>query len=329
VSEPQCVIVDLTQAHKRDNERDVSLMAIDQYFREVRWTPDLTREEEAQLIEWVRRGLVECRQPVPNQRWLQRAAQARARLVAGYQRLIVSIANDYCEVGSRCGLELLDLVNEGSMGLLAVLERLDEYGLLEERSLARLASTCIRGRLLHVLRDAGLVRLHWRAQERVKALEQVEYRLFLAFGREPTYQEIASEMGVSVEQVCEVRGWLWCWRVTSMDALFDGVETDGSPDACLDLVSVFGGGSANDDVRWTQLVEVVQRAMAKVLTPRQREILGLRYGLGQEVSEVCTQEEAAVRLGVSGRFVRRCEGEAKERLQAVLAPYAKGSGVAA
>ena len=88
-------------AHEQDHNRTVSLLAQDQYMREVRWMTLADRQEEAQCIERIKRGLYERKQPVPNQWRLQLAAHARARLVETYQPLIIHLAKVVCPVPER------------------------------------------------------------------------------------------------------------------------------------------------------------------------------------------------------------------------------------
>src|SRR5215472_7175053 len=100
----------------KNDDRDVSLMALDQYMRAVRWTEPLAEEEEATLLRRVERGKQERLAPCPNQWVLSLARHARDRLVEGYQPLVIAVAK-------RClwrfeSMELLDLVQEGNIGLL-------------------------------------------------------------------------------------------------------------------------------------------------------------------------------------------------------------------
>src|SRR5205823_14580837 len=94
-------------------EQDVSLMALDQYIRQVRWLEPLTPEEEAQLIARIERGKQERGQPQPNAWRLSLAQAARERLIEGYLPWVIHLAKGY--VSRARGLELLDLVQEGNL----------------------------------------------------------------------------------------------------------------------------------------------------------------------------------------------------------------------
>ncbi len=161
-------------AHEQDQNRAVSLLAQDQYMREVRWMTLADRAEEAQCIERIKRGLYERKQPVPNQWRLQLAKHARTRLVESYQPVIVHLATF---VGYECSTSftMLDLVNEGSIGLMTLLDRLDAYEDIDGASLNALAFAHIRGAMLNALRDRnGIVRISERTRALVKQLEHVD-----------------------------------------------------------------------------------------------------------------------------------------------------------
>src|SRR6266567_7154782 len=104
-------------------EQDVSLMALDQYIRQVRWLEPLTTEEEAQLLARIERGKHEKRQPQPNAWRLFLAQAARERLVEGYLPWVIHLAKEY--VSRARGMQLLDLLQEGNVGLLHAIEHND------------------------------------------------------------------------------------------------------------------------------------------------------------------------------------------------------------
>ncbi len=105
----------MTKKKHDQNDQDVSLMAHDQYMHVVRWTPPLPTEEEVVLFQLIERGKAEYMQSSPDQQILQEAQQARDRLVAGFQGFVIHIAKQYCRYAR--GLELLDLIQEGNLGV--------------------------------------------------------------------------------------------------------------------------------------------------------------------------------------------------------------------
>src|SRR6266516_5142017 len=125
----------------------VSLLAHDQYVRELAWMEELTEEEELQCLQRVRRGRLERGQPVPNQWVLSLAKHARDRLIEGYQPMVFRLAQ---RVRRRLqsSIESLDLVNEGNICLMRVLDELD---ILNDGAFRALAIEYSRGALFCAL----------------------------------------------------------------------------------------------------------------------------------------------------------------------------------
>src|SRR5437016_8960153 len=110
----------MSKKKKQDqDDRGVSLLAIDQYMRLVKQIPRLSSEEETYLFEWVEQGRAEQVQPLPDKHILERARLARDRLVLGYQHFVIYTAKKYRR--SCYSMELLDLISEGNLGLLRAL----------------------------------------------------------------------------------------------------------------------------------------------------------------------------------------------------------------
>lgn len=315
------------KAHAHDGERDVSLLAADQYFRELRWTSPLVPDEEMQLVALVKQGIVERRKAAPDARRLQLAADARARLVEAYQPLVVSIANGYGGFCRLQGLDVMDLVNEGNVGLLLVLDRLDTYDTLTQ-PLVRPIALLARSYILDALRESRLVCMHWRVWQQVKGLSQAEHRLIQVLGRDPTYQELAVEVGVSVEEVCEVVQWRHCRNMVSLDALLEGKETEATPDECLDVVSVFASGESASGVateRQRTLCELVWQAV-QALPPQEQRMIRWHYGLDEDATGECSMKEIAACLGCPEETARSAEKHGRKRLAQMLQVEKRPSG---
>src|SRR5215470_16176266 len=105
------------EAQEQDgDDRDISLLAEDQYFRQVRWSEPMPREEEATLFRRVQRGRLERVKPCPNQWVLSLAKHACDRLVEGFQPLVIHIAQRYVRLGRN--LDVMDAIQAGNLGLL-------------------------------------------------------------------------------------------------------------------------------------------------------------------------------------------------------------------
>src|SRR6266702_1355915 len=137
------------------DDQDVSLMALDQYIRQVRWLEPLTQEEEAQLLARIERGKYERRQLQPNAWRLSLAQAALERLVEGYLPWVIHLAKGF--VSRARSMQLLDLIQEGNQGLLQAIEHND---VSKGYPLRALVTAYVRGAILDALRERdGLVRI--------------------------------------------------------------------------------------------------------------------------------------------------------------------------
>lgn len=299
-------------AHKQDANRDVPLLAKDQYLRELRWMSLADREEQAQLVELIKQGFVERSQPVPDEGRLHQAQQARSRLVEAYQPVIVRLARGF----ARCSTSYdeMDFANEGSIGLMTLLDKLDAYGALAGASFHVMALAYIRGAMIAALRDRnGIVRLSKPTYALLKQLEQVEQDLFQAFGREPTYHDVAQAMGLPFAKVVELHEYRRRRLVESLE----GLLVEGDAEECLNFVSVFEGQA--DETCHTEIREALHVAIATVLTTKQRNVVQLRYGFDEGPCKLRSHNDVAAILGLGFTSVYETDRRAKGRLGQVLA----------
>jgi RNA polymerase sigma factor (sigma-70 family) len=295
-----------------DEDSHVSLMALDQYMRQLKGTCPLTDEEEKRLVLCVERGRAEASQAWPDRQVLEEAKQARDRLIEGFLRLVVCIARQY--VGVCRGMDLLDVVQEGNEGLLKAIDR---HGSGKGYPLVAFVSRYVRGAILTALyRRDGMVRIDGVTLQSLRQLRLAESRLVVALGREPHIQEIASEMGIGVEKVVDLLEVRERKQVASLQGILAQTRDE---DECH-FVSLFADAVAADTARQQKLEEMLQDALEKVLTQRQREVVQLRYGLEADNQRGRSQQEVAARLGVTREGVRNIEHSAKGRLSALLRP---------
>src|SRR5438132_14128122 len=173
--------------HDDQDNQDVSLMAYDQYLCLVHWTPRLSDEEILQLLQRIAQGKVEQRKACPDSWVLAQAKEARDHLVVGLQRLVMSIAQ-------RCHLryqrvELLDLIQEGNIGLLKAIERHQPE---RDREFIGFASVFIRKALwLASLERSELIRLPENISRVISKAYKVERQLVATLGRDPLPAEVA------------------------------------------------------------------------------------------------------------------------------------------
>jgi len=251
--------------HQTPDDRDVSLLALDQYLRQLRSMCPLTEEEEKRLVLCVERGKVEAFEVWPDKGVLEEANQARDRLIEGFLRLVVCIARQY--VGVCRGMDLLDLIQEGNEALLKAIER-HQSG--KGSPLVAFVSRYVRGAMLMALyRRDGMVRIDGVTLQALRQLRLAEDRLVAALGREPHLREIASEMGVGVDKVLD----LLEVRERKQVASLQGILAEERDEDEYRFVSLFANEVAAERARQQDLEDVVQEAFETALTARQREVV--------------------------------------------------------
>src|SRR2546429_6407300 len=301
-------------AMSTQEEQDVSLMALDQYIRQVRWLESLTQEEEAQLLARIERGKYEKRQPQPNAWRLSLAHAARERLVEGYLPWVIHLAKEF--VSRARGMQLLDLIQEGNLGLLAAIEHND---VSKGYPLRALVTAYVRGAILDALRERdGMVRIPDRTVRQLRLLRKAQRALLHTLRREATYAELAAHMQLSVEKVCELVCYQERQEVASLEALVQARASEEEPA----FVSAFAATAEQMHVQpWSELIE---QAMQTMLTERQRTLVQLRYGFGEDGGSIRTQKEVAELAGIAWITVLRDERRVRAVLHEALAGMETG-----
>ena len=260
-----------------------SFSALQQYLRQVKWTPRLTEEEEAQLLQ----------QPG--------CEQARARLVEGYQPMVLGMAKRYQRQVRE--MELMDLVQEGNEGLLRALQGYD--GSLGEASFRTWAFAWIRGMMYRALLREGAIRLPQRKAEAIRQMDAISDDLHCLLGRQPTVTEMAWEMGVSERDLYELMV-LQARRVVSLDV---PVDEDGEV-ALAETIE-------DSTVAGVDEAIASPEDLLRYVTEQQRAVLLVRYGFGD--GQPCTQAETARLLGMKFSKVQELDRRARIRLRRALA----------
>jgi RNA polymerase primary sigma factor len=227
--------------------------------------------------------------------------EAKKKLIESNLRLVMSITRNY----TKAGVPLLDLIQEGNLGLIRAVEKFD-YKL--GYKLSTYATWWIRQAVTRALADQGrTIRLPVHVADQVRRLMRARRQLAQKLNREPTMEEITKESGFTEKRVQEL-----------LDLVEDPVslETpvgDGESmyaDLIEDIHSERPDESTSQKLRRTELGEALLR-----LNPRMRRVLSLRFGLDGEPPQ--TLEEVGAGLGITRERVRQLESRALRELRAV------------
>ena len=227
--------------------------------------------------------------------------EAKKKLIESNLRLVMSITRNY----TKAGVPLLDLIQEGNLGLIRAVEKFD-YKL--GYKLSTYATWWIRQAVTRALADQGrTIRLPVHVADQVRRLMRARRQLAQKFNREPTQEELAKESGFTPQRVQEL-----------LDLVEDPVslETpvgDGESmyaDLIEDVHSERPDETTSAKLRRKELAEALLR-----LDPRMRRVLALRFGLDGETPQ--TLEEVGVGLGITRERVRQLESRALRELRTV------------
>lgn len=279
------VITDLT------DDLDGSLRM---YLREISRYPLLAAEEEARLAQRIERARRERLrvEALVNRHLLEDGRIAQQSLVEANLRLVVSIAKKYVSYG----VSLLDLIQEGNLGLLRAVEKFDST---RGNRFSTYATWWIRQAMTRAIACYGrTIRLPVYMTERINSIYCAHYRLLLTLGREPTSMEIGKELGMSAEQVDEAVSS--SQKPASLEAL-PREEEETSFEEFLDDPAMTDPADA---VCRQFLKRYIEEAM-ECLNEREYRVLYLRYGLGDGRSR--TLREVGEALGVSRERIRQIE----------------------
>lgn len=272
---------------KRRNSSGEELDATRLYLQEIGYVPLLTAEEEVHYARLAQSG----------------SPEARRRMIESNLRLVVKIARRYMNRG----LPLLDLIEEGNLGLIRAVEKFDpERGF----RFSTYATWWIRQTVERaVMSQTRTIRLPIHVVKEIGSYLRASRRLNQELDHEPSAEEIAGMMSCGVREVERLSGLNE--RIGSVDVpvtpgsdrmVVDAIADDSSPDPAALL--------ADENLR-ACLDQWLER-----LTPKQREVVERRFGLHERASE--TLEEVGRALGVTRERVRQIQMEAIRRLREIL-----------
>ncbi len=254
------------------------------YLKEIGKIPLLTAEEEVELAKRVFEG----------------DETAKKRMVEANLRLVVSVAKHY--LGR--GMQLLDLIQEGNMGLLKAVEKFDHT---KGYKFSTYATWWIRQSITRAVADqARTIRIPVHMVETINRVSRTARALVQELGREPTLSEISEQLGIPVEKIAEVMKI--AQDPVSLETPVGEEDDSHLGDFIPDSDVTEPAESASYNMLRQQLSEVMQ-----TLSPRECKVLRLRFGL--EDGRAHTLEEVGREFDVTRERVRQIEAKALRKLR--------------
>jgi RNA polymerase primary sigma factor len=261
-----------------------SLDSLRLYLRSIGRVPLLSAEEEVALAKRIERGDIAAKQ----------------HMVEANLRLVVSIAKGY--VGR--GLTLLDLIQEGSLGLIRAVEKFDYR---RGYKFSTYATWWIRQAVTRSLADKGrTIRIPVHMVERLNKLVHAERRMIQQLGREPTAAELAGELECSVREVRDIM------RITQQPISLEKPVGEEDDSALADFVEDVSAESPFEIASEALRRENVLRVLA-CLPRREREVIEMRYGIVG--GRARTLEEVGRAFNITRERVRQIENRTLKKLQ--------------
>jgi RNA polymerase primary sigma factor len=280
------------------------------YFSQVGGVPLLTREEEAELAKRIERGK-EARDELAHgpvsperraelERLIEDGMAARTHLILANSRLVISVAKKH--VGR--GVPLLDLIQEGHIGLMRAVKKFDYT---RGHKFSTYATWWIRQAITRAVADHGrTIRVPVHMGDQINKMLRARHRLTQEYGRDPTIEELAKVLDVmpsKVESMIKVAR-----RPISLEKPIDEDE-----DAIIeDFIEDEETPAPEEMTIQDLMVDNVQRIL-ETLPPREARVLRLRYGLPDK--PVHTLKEVGEKMGITRERVRQIEAQALRRLR--------------
>ncbi|HXR46731.1 MAG TPA: sigma-70 family RNA polymerase sigma factor [Candidatus Limnocylindrales bacterium] len=257
------------------------------YLREIGQVKLLTPQEEIALAKRIRRG---------DQR-------AREQMIKANLRLVVKIARDY----EGMGLPLLDLINEGNIGLMKGVERFDPR---KGAKLSTYASWWIKQSIKRALANqAKTIRLPVHVVDKVAHIRRAEVKLRETFDRDPTDEELAHELDLDPRRIRQYR------QASRAPVSLDAPIGDDASERVSEIVADPNAAAPFDRLVQETDTELVREVLG-ILDQRENKILAMRFGLKDGTQR--TLEEVGAHLGVTRERIRQIQDQALKKLRAKM-----------
>jgi RNA polymerase primary sigma factor len=282
--QPALAEEDTKAAPKLDLTVEPSLDSLRLYLREIGKVPLLTADQEVYLAKRIERGDM----------------FAKTQMIEANLRLVVSIAKGY--LGR--GLSFLDLIQEGSLGLIRAVEKFDYR---KGYKFSTYATWWIRQAVTRAIADkARTIRIPVHMVEKLNKVVHIERQLVQRLGREPGPDEIAEELEMTTEEVREIL------RMAQLPVSLEKPIGEEEESSLGDFVPDEQAESPFDTASLSLRREDVEMALS-ALPERERKVIELRFGLSGE--QPCTLEEVGRAFGVTRERIRQIENNTLKKLE--------------
>ena len=276
-----------TQAKKKKSIRLETFDNVQMYLREIGRIALLTAQEEVKLAK-----LIE-----------QDDEEARQKLTQANLRLVVSIAKRY--VGRSHNLSLLDLIQEGNIGLFKAVEKFDYH---RGYKFSTYATWWIRQAITRALADQSrTIRIPVHMVETISKYTQVKRRLLQDLGREPLPEEIAVEMGETIDKIRQIM------KISQETISLEAPVGEDDEESNLGAFVEDKKTISPSQVAARKLLRSRLKEILVDLSPREQKILEMRFGLEDGITH--TLEEVGQEFGVTRERIRQIEAKALEKIR--------------
>ena len=273
------------------------------YLKEIGRIPLLSAEEEIKLANQIQamHSLQEKEQLTPEEQVIvNRGQKAKQKMVQANLRLVVSIAKKY----QNRGLSMLDLIQEGSLGLMKGAEKFDAG---KGYKFSTYGYWWIRQAITRAIANqARTIRLPIHITQNINKVKKATRKLSQKLGRKPTEREIAEELDIEATKLSSLVRASRIGRPKSLNATIDENQTE------LGQILPDDGASPNDFVTHQEMRSQIQNLL-HTLSPKQQDVITLRFGLND--GKIMTYQQIGDYCGISRERVRQIKNKAMQLLR--------------